>query len=93
MSHGPATEWTTDHSEGYKKRIGFYFFLAYAIVYAGFIVINTIWPGVMETHVAFGLNLAVSYGFGLIILAIVAGLLYNSLCGKKEHELNTEEFE
>lgn len=88
MEHGPAVEWSEDRSESYKKRVGFFFFLAYAIVYAGFIVINTIWPRTMEARVLFGLNLAVCYGFGLILLAIVAGLVYNLLCGRKERELN-----
>jgi hypothetical protein len=88
MEHGPAVEWSEDRSESYKKRIGFFFFLGYAIVYAGFIVINTIWPKTMEMKVVFGLNLAVSYGYGLILLAIVAGLVYNVLCGRKERELN-----
>ncbi|HUX20720.1 MAG TPA: DUF485 domain-containing protein [Spirochaetia bacterium] len=88
MEHGPAAEWSEDRSESYKKRIGFYFFLGYAIVYAGFIVINTIWPKTMEARVVFGLNLAVFYGFGLILLAIIAGLVYNLLCGRKEREMN-----
>ena len=88
MEHGPAVEWSEDRSESYKKRVGFFFFLAYAIVYAGFIVINTIWPRTMEARVLFGLNLAVCYGFGLILLAIIAGLIYNLLCGRKERELN-----
>lgn len=88
MEHGPAVEWSEDRSEGYKKRIGFYFFLGYALVYVGFIVINTISPTTMEVKVVFGLNLAVIYGFGLILLAIIAGLIYNMLCGRKERELN-----
>jgi len=32
------------------------------------------------------LNLAVSYGFGLILLAIIMGLAYNAVCTKKEKE-------
>ncbi len=41
----------------------------------------------MEKTVLFGLNLAVTYGFGLILLAIVMGLAYNHFCTKKENEL------
>ena len=88
MEHGPAVEWSEDRSESYKKRVGFFFFLAYAVVYAGFIVINTVWPRVMEVRVILGLNLAVLYGYGLILLAILAGLFYNMLCGRKEREMN-----
>jgi uncharacterized membrane protein (DUF485 family) len=35
-----------------------------------------------------GLNLACVYGFGLIILAIIMGLIYNYMCTQKEYELN-----
>ena len=38
--------------------------------------------------VILGLNLAVVYGMGLIVLAIVMGLVYNQMCTKKEDELN-----
>ena len=56
-------------------------------VYAGFIIINTVAPKLMGKQVIFGLNLAVTYGFGLIILAVIAGLIYNAICTKKEDEL------
>ena len=44
----------------------------------------------MEKELFGGLNLAIVYGFGLIIFAIVLGLIYNYVCTKKEVELNTE---
>ncbi len=60
----------------------------YVIVYAGFIVINLTSPKSMGTILFAGLNLAVVYGFGLILLAIVMGLIYNHMCTQKENELN-----
>jgi uncharacterized membrane protein (DUF485 family) len=42
----------------------------------------------METEIFFGLNLAIVYGFGLILFAIILGIIYNYFCTKKEDELN-----
>lgn len=90
MAHGPATDWGKDNAAGYKTRIGLIMFAIYGLVYAGFIFINAIKPQLMGTIIMFGVNLAIVYGFGLILLAIVFGLIYNALCTKKENELNTD---
>jgi uncharacterized membrane protein (DUF485 family) len=45
----------------------------------------------MATIVFAGQNLAVVYGFGLIALAFVMGLIYDYFCAKKEDELNEME--
>ena len=87
MDHGPAVEHEVDHASDYKTSLGLKMFALYGLVYLGFILINTINPRLMETKVLFGVNLAVTYGFGLIILAIVSGLIYNALSTKKEDEL------
>lgn len=86
--HGPATEWGVDNASDYKSKLGVYMFIVYVIVYAGFIAINVISPKTMGVLVFAGLNLAIVYGFGLIVLAIIMGLIYNHLCTKKEDELN-----
>ena len=91
MAHGPATHWGEDKASEYKAKIGIYFFIFYSIVYSIFVVINVISPLSMATIVFAGLNLAVVYGIGLIILAIIMGLIYNYMCTKKENELNTKE--
>ncbi len=36
-------------------------------------------------------NLAVVFGFGLIVLAIIMGLIYNWICTDYEKKLNKEE--
>ncbi|MBN2510047.1 MAG: DUF485 domain-containing protein [Spirochaetales bacterium] len=87
MDHGPAVEHEDDPASEYKTRLGVKLFIIYGIIYAGFVIINTFIPTFMETRIIFGLNLAVTYGFGLILLAIVLGLVYNSVCTKKEEEL------
>lgn len=63
-------------------------FFVYALIYAGFVLINIIKPVLMEKEIVFGLNLAVVYGFGLIILSLIMALIYNALCIKQEKALN-----
>ncbi len=63
-----------------KSRLGIILFFVYLAVYAGFVAINTVRPKLMERVVMAGLDLAVVYGFGLILLAIIMGLVYNALC-------------
>ena len=88
MFHGPAVDGGKDYAIAYKMRIGVWMFLLYALIYAGFVIINVMNPVMMESVVVIGLNLAVVYGFGLIIFALILALIYNSLCTKKEQELN-----
>jgi len=73
-----------DLAQKYRTHIGVRFFLAYALAYGIFVAINLISPLLMERIVFFGLNLAVTYGVGLIIFAIVLALVYNRMCVKKE---------
>ncbi|MHB0911844.1 MAG: DUF485 domain-containing protein [Armatimonadota bacterium] len=87
MDHGPSTEWGKDHASEYKTRLGLWMFLVYSIVYAGFVAINSIWPKLMERVVG-SVNLAVVYGFALIVLALVMALIYNALSGRAEERFN-----
>jgi uncharacterized membrane protein (DUF485 family) len=91
MDHGPAVQSGPDNASAYKSRLGVKMIIVYGIVYFGFILINTLQPKLMSIKILFGVNLAVIYGFGLILLAIVLGIIYNAKCTKKENELNTEE--
>jgi uncharacterized membrane protein (DUF485 family) len=84
MGHGPATQWEKDASTATKTKYGIILFLIYCVVYAGFVVINTVTPKTMGVIIFSGLNLAVVYGFGLIIFAIVLGLIYNQICSNAE---------
>jgi uncharacterized membrane protein (DUF485 family) len=88
MLHKPAAESGLDLAQGYKSTLGVWMFLVYAIIYAGFVALNVISPITMEKTIFLGLNLAVVYGFGLIIIALILALIYNFICGKKESELN-----
>ena len=86
MLHEPVGEQVPDHAAGAKMRLGVWMFLVYAAVYAGFVAINVISPVLIESRILFGLNLAVVYGFGLIVFALALALVYSRLCAT--HETN-----
>ena len=90
MDHGPAVKLGADHASGKKSKLGVILFIVYAIVYAGFITIGVANYELMGKIVFRGQNLAVIYGFGLIILAIVMGLIYNWVCTRFENKMNKE---
>lgn len=93
MLHGPAAKVGKDPASGYKMRIGAWLFLVYLIIYIGFVAINVLSPLMMDKTIIFGLNLAVTYGFGLIVIALILALIYNHMCIIKENELNKLENE
>lgn len=78
----------TDHALEYRTRIGIQLFLIYALVYVIFIVINLVAPLLMERIVFLGMNLAITYGIGLIVFAVFLALIYNRMCAKKEIDHN-----
>ena len=67
-----------------KARLGLIMFGLYALVYAGFVLINTVAPKLMGAILFAGLNLAVVYGVFLILLAIVLGLIYSQAASRME---------
>jgi len=88
MLHEPARDSGPDPATAYKTRLGLWMFLFYCVFYAGFVLINVATGGTaMQTIVMAGMNLAVVYGMGLIVLALVMALIYNHLCTAKEREL------
>ena len=88
MHQEPATESGPDPASRYKTRLGVVMFLVYCVFYVGFVLTNVLAEGeAMQIIVVAGLNLAVVYGMGLIILALVMALIYNQLCTSKEREL------
>jgi uncharacterized membrane protein (DUF485 family) len=63
-----------------KTAIGVRMTLLYLVVYSGFVALSVFRPGWLGVRTVFGLNLAVSYGLGLIIIAIIFAIVYNYLC-------------
>ncbi|MDA3881404.1 MAG: DUF485 domain-containing protein [Prolixibacteraceae bacterium] len=89
--HGSAAKLDTDLSASRKSKLGIKLFIVYIIVYAGFVVISLINPDLMGHKFIGEQNLAIVYGFGLIILAIVMGFIYNAMCTRLENKLNKTE--
>ena len=87
MLHEPAAPQGKEYGMEFKSRFGVWMFALYGLIYAGFVCINIISPTTMEMTVLFGLNLAVFYGFFLIVAALVMALIYNHICTAKEVEL------
>jgi uncharacterized membrane protein (DUF485 family) len=90
MKHEPATDWSKDKASAFKTRIGVWMFILYAIIYAGFVLVNTFNPKIMGSDIG-GSNLAIIYGFGLIIFALMLAFVYNAICTAAEEELNDPE--
>jgi uncharacterized membrane protein (DUF485 family) len=63
-----------------NARIGLVLFAVYLALYGGFVGLNTFAPQAMEMTPIAGINLAILYGFGLIIAAVVMAVLYGLLC-------------
>lgn len=90
MGHGPSTDWAKDNSSSLKVLLGQWLFALYSLVYAGFILINVLSPKFMGFDLG-SLNVAIVYGFGLILLAILLAFAYNHVGTHAEELLNTDE--
>jgi uncharacterized membrane protein (DUF485 family) len=94
MLHEPAAPKGKDYGSVYKTRLGVWMFLLYALVYVGFMAINVVSPKTMAMSTpVFGLNLALVYGFGLIIFALLLALIYNRMCTRRENALRAADQE
>ena len=92
MEHGPATEWKDDKSIPYKIKLGLWMFIAYCVIYGGFIIINVVKPDLMGADIG-SLNLAIVYGISLIIIAIIMALVYNFLATRIERRFKDKDGE
>jgi uncharacterized membrane protein (DUF485 family) len=74
----------------YNARLGLILFSVYLALYLGFVLINTFNPVAMESTPVAGVNLAILYGFGLIVAAFVLAMLYGAM---SHHENTTHDHE
>lgn len=70
--------------ESRNARLGLALFMVYLLLYGGFVLINTFAPQTMEMTPLAGINLAILYGFGLIVAALVLALIYGALCKSED---------
>lgn len=59
-----------------NARIGLWLFALYLLLYGGFMALNAFYPQRMAKPAFAGVNLAVTYGFALIVGAFLLALLY-----------------
>jgi uncharacterized membrane protein (DUF485 family) len=68
----------------YNTRMGILLFGVYVLFYGGFMALSAFWPEVMSMPFLCGANLAVVYGFALIVVALVLALIYMKVCRKSK---------
>lgn len=69
-------------SVAHNTRIGVIMLVIYVAFYGGFMALSTFSQEIMSRPVLGGVNLAIVYGFALILAAIVFALVYVNLCRK-----------
>ena len=67
-----------------NARYGIVLFIIYVIFYAGFVAICAFSFKTMQIEIG-GVNLAILYGFGLIVLALLLAVVYMLMC-RRDHE-------
>ncbi len=75
--HTPAEPSAEDRR---NRRLGLWLFALYCAAYGVFMALAAFYPATMAIRIGGRVNLAVTYGFGLIILAFALALLYLALC-------------
>lgn len=73
-----------------KSALGIRLFFIYLVCYAGFVIIGVYQYELLAIQVFWGLNLALAYGIGLIVFAVILGVVYNYYCTKYEDESDIE---
>ena len=68
--------------------IGMVLFVVYLVLYGGFVFLTAFSADTMEMTPLPGINLAILYGFGLIIAAFVLAMLYGYLCRERNGNNN-----
>ena len=69
-----------------NSRFGLVLFFLYLLLYGGFVLLNAFAPTTMEATPIAGVNVAILYGFGLIITAFVLAMIYGIFCGSSGDE-------
>ncbi|MAV35390.1 MAG: hypothetical protein CMJ59_08015 [Planctomycetaceae bacterium] len=77
-----------------NARLGMGLFVIYLVLYGTYVFMNAFSARTMEATPIAGVNLAILFGFGLILAALMLALVYGFLCDsdnaaadKQENEL------
>ena len=68
----------------HNTRMGVILFIVYVLFYGGFMALSAFWPEVMSKPFLFDANLAVVYGFALIVAALALAMVYMKVCRKSK---------
>jgi uncharacterized membrane protein (DUF485 family) len=72
-----------------NARTGLVLFAIYSAVYAVFVGLSAFSPETMAQPTALGPNVAILYGFGLILGAFLLALVYMFLCGRNARRVES----
>lgn len=75
MSESPVAEKPLHHRST-NQTLGLALFTVYCLFYVGFIVLTVYDYTLLSRELFAGINLAITYGIGLILLAIVLAIIY-----------------
>ena len=79
-----------DHPDNHPETVsrnarnGLLLFAIYVVLYVGFMLLNAFAHERMQQPVLAGVNLAIVYGMGLIVAALLLALVYMWLCIAKK---------
>jgi uncharacterized membrane protein (DUF485 family) len=74
------SNWFTSPMQTRNSRLGLALFAVYLLFYGGFVLLAAFSPDSLAVLPFRGVNLAIWYGFGLIVLALVLALIYGWVC-------------
>jgi len=77
--------------QSYNARVGLVLFVIYLVFYGGFVLLSAFAPEMMETTPVAGVNLAILYGFGLIVAALLLAVVYGLMCKTEKASASREE--
>ena len=78
--HYPTEPNATDRR---NSRLGLWLFAGYCVAYGMFMVLAAFSPATMALRIGGRVNVAVTYGFGLIVLAFILALIYLVICSRR----------
>ncbi|MEO1993665.1 MAG: DUF485 domain-containing protein [Planctomycetaceae bacterium] len=73
-----------------NTKLGLRLFMVYLVFYLGFMLLTAFSASTMESTPVAGVNLAILYGFALILGAFFLALVYGLLCGRTDDKLREE---
>lgn len=72
------------HDGSRESRIGLFLFAVYVLLYSGFMALAAWRPQWMSIAMPLGsVNLAIMYGMGLILAALILALIYMLACRRR----------